>query len=896
MSIWRQLTHGLRALAKPAAADRDVTDEVQHYLEQAAAALAARGLTPEEALRAARVELGSAAAIRDEVRGYGWENALGTFYSDVRYAARRLRRSPGFAAVGILTLALGIGSNTAIFSVIRGVLLKPLPYPQPERLVALWNTAPGVSIKDLNMSPSLYFTYGDENRVFEDVSLWSTSTSTITGAAQPEEVPVLMATNRLLPILKVHPALGRGFSVSDESSSSAPTVMLTDGYWRSRFGADPSVLGRKITIDGRASEVIGVLPRSFEFMDQKFSLVMALQFDRAATFILNFGYQGVARLKPGVTMEQASADIARMLPMVPGKFPPNPGYNAKAFTDARIAPNLRFLKDDLIGDSGATLWVLMAAVGLVLLMACANVANLSLVRADGRQQELAVRAALGAGWGRIARELLVESLLLSAAGGALGLGVAYAALRVLASSELSPLPRMAAVSIDPWVIAFTIGVSAVSGVLFGLIPVFKYARPQVQNALRSGGRSLSASKERHRSRNALVVVQVALALVLLVGSGLMIRTFQALHRVDPGFSNAQDVQTIGISIPDSQARTPANVIQTEQRILTKIAALPGVSAVAITSSVPMDGGSNDPVYAEDHAYRAGTLPPIRRYKYVSPGYVAAVGSRLIAGRELTWAETYDEAPVALISENMARELWSDPRAALGKRIRPTLKDDWREVVGVLADLRDKGVDQSAPAIAYWPLLAKNFEGHDIQLWRNVAFLIRTRRAGTTGLLNDLRTAVWSVNGNLPVANVRTLQAVYDMSMGRTSFTLVLLTIAGGMALLLGVVGIYGVISYSVSQNAREIGIRLALGAPRDNVTRMFVRHALVLAAIGGACGLATALPLTRLMKSLLFDVSPTDPLTYGAVLGGLIVAAAVASYLPARRAAGVDPAKALRAE
>ncbi|MBC8167698.1 MAG: FtsX-like permease family protein, partial [Bryobacteraceae bacterium] len=557
---------------------------------------------------------------------------------------------------------------------------------------------------------------------------------------------------------------------------------------------------------------------------------------------------------------------------------------------------LRSLKDDLIGDSANTLWVLMATVGIVLLIACANVANLSLVRADGRQQELAIRAALGAGWGRIARELLVESLLLSIAGGVLGLGLADGALRILASSDLSPLPRINTVSIDPWVVVFTLGISLASGVLFGLIPVLKFARPQLFNTLRSGGRALSQSKDRHRARNILVVTQVALALLLLVSSGLMIRTFKALRNVDPGFSGAQNVQTIRISIPETQVREPGRVIRTEEHILRKIGGLPGVSSVAITNTVPMDGGSSDAVYAEGQEYRAGSLPPIRRYKYVSPGYVSAVGSRLIAGRDFTWAETYNETPVALVSENLARELWRDPRAALGKRIRPTLLDDWSEVVGVLADLRDKGVDQDAPAIAYWPLLQKNIAGKPTRVQRSVAFVIRTPRAGSTALLREIRQEVWSVNPNLPVANVRTLQAVYDQSLARTSFTLLLLAIAGGMALTIGIVGLYGVISYSVSQRTREIGIRLALGAPPGDVTSTFVRHGFVLSVIGAVFGLAAALPLTRLMKSLLFNVSPADPLTYFSVSAGLIFAAMLASYLPARRAAKVDPVVALRAE
>jgi putative ABC transport system permease protein len=803
-----------------------------------------------------------------------------------------------FTAISLLTLAIGIGANAAIFSVIEGVILKPLPYPHPEQLIALWHTAPGVNIKDLNMAPSLYFIYSDQSRVFQDVSMWEGGgNSTVTGLAEPEQVAVLSVTNRLLPILEVQPALGRRFTASDDDPKSARTVMLSDGYWKLRFGGERSVIGRNIVVDGNPHEIIGVLPPTCQFMDWKVSMLMPLRFDRAEVHLGNFSYQGVARLKPGVTLDEADADVARMLPMASKMFPAPNGFSAKMLDDARIGPNLRFLKDDLLGDVGNTLWVLMGTVGMVLLIACANVANLLLVRADGRQQELAIRAALGAGWGRIARELLLESLLLGVVGGALGLVLADGALRLLAASGLAHLPRMESISIDPWVLAFTLGISIAAGLIFGLIPVVKYASPRLSHTLRGGGRSLSQSKDRHRARSILVVVQVALALVLLVSSGLMIRTFQALRHVDPGFAGAQDVQTLRISIPGAQVKESERVIRMEEAILRKIEALSGVSKVGITTAVPMDGrDSNDPVYAQDRAYREGTIPPIRRFKWISPGYFAAMGTRMIAGRDLSWTEIYNQTPVALVSENMARELWQDPRAAVGKRIRPTLKDDWCEVIGVVADVRDNGVQNKAPTIVYWPLLQRNFEGDGTAVRRSIAFVIRTPRAGSTAFLNEVRQSVWSVNPNLPLAGVATLESLYNRSLARTSFTLVMLAIAGAMALLLGVIGIYGVISYSVSQRTREIGIRLALGAPLDEVTGMFVWHGLILSGLGAACGLTAAFALSRLMRSLLFEVSPADPITYISVSAGLILAAMLASYLPARRATKIDPVEALRAE
>jgi putative ABC transport system permease protein len=568
----------------------------------------------------------------------------------------------------------------------------------------------------------------------------------------------------------------------------------------------------------------------------------------------------------------------------------------KMFEEARIGPNFRLLKNDLVGDIGDTLWVLMGTLSMVLLIACANVANLLLVRAEGRHQELALRAALGAGAGRIARELLVESLVLGVAGGLAGLALAHQGLRVLATSELANLPRVHEISIDPLVLGFTLVISLGAGIAFGVIPAWRYARPQLSNALRGGGRAQSASRERRRARSVLVVVQVALALILLVSSALMIRTFQALRHVDPGFTGAHDVQALRISIPFAQVREPERVLRMQQEIAGRIAAIPGVASAAIVNMLPMTNGSNDPIYAEDRVYREGTLPPIRRFKFVSPGYVATIGSRLVAGRDLQWGEIYGLRPVALVSENLARELWNDPRAAVGKRIRVTLRDNWSEVVGVVADLRDNGLGQSAPTIVYWPLMQKTFEARDIEIRRTVNIVARTPRAGTAGLLEELRRAVSSVNANLPVAEVRTLEAIYERALSRTSFTLALLAIAGAMALLLGVVGIYGVVSYSVSQRTREIGIRLALGAPGQEVRGMFLRHGLALSGIGAACGLAAAFALTRLMRSLLFDVSPADPLAYGVASVCLMAAAALACYLPARKATKVDPAVTLRSE
>jgi putative ABC transport system permease protein len=807
---------------------------------------------------------------------------------------------PLFTAIAVLMLAVGIGANTAIFSVIHGVLLKPLPYPRSHELVTLDHAAPGVNLPRAGAAPFQYFTYREDGRVFQDVGLWNPGTVSVTGLAEPEEAPALFVTEAVLPMLGVQPMLGRVFSKADDTPGSPETVVLTWGYWRSKFGADRAAIGRTLMLDSRPREIIGVLPETFRFLDRKVSLVVPYRFDRSKVFLGQFSFSALARLKPGATIDQASADVARMIPISLTRFPPFPGGSVKMFEEARLRPNIRSLKDDLVGDVRTVLWVLMGTIAMVLLIACANVANLLLVRAESRQQELAIRAALGAGSRRIARELLLESVTLGVLGGIAGLGLAFGALRLLVALAPGNLPRLDDITLDLPVLIFTVVISVAAGLLFGTIPVFKYAGAQLDSALRGGGRTATASKERHRARSVLVIAQVALALVLLVSSGLMIRTFQALKDVHPGFTRAGEVQTLRLSIPDSQVKDEAAVLRMEQAIMEKLAAVPGVTSVALTSTVTMSGdGWHDPLFAQDRTYQESQIPPLRLFKFVSPGYMKTLGGSLVAGRDFTWVDLYELRPVAMVSENLARELWGDPSAAIGKRVRPYAKGGWREVVGVLSDMRDDGLHQKAPTVAYWPLLMADFTPtpeNRTFVQRSVSYLIRSSRTGSSGFANELGHAVWSINPNLPLASVRTLQEIYDASLARTSFTLVMLGIAGGMALLLGVAGIYGVISYSVSQRAREIGIRIALGAQAQSVTRMFVVHGLTLAGVGVAIGAAAAVGMMRLITSLLFAVSPVDPLTYGMVSLTLVAATVLASYVPARRATAVAPINALRSE
>jgi predicted permease len=820
------------------------------------------------------------------------------FKNELKQVLRRLGRAPLFTVITLVTLAAGVGANTVVFSVLEGVLLKPLPYAKPDELIGVWLTAPGIQLKEFELSPSDYFIFRDQNRTLQDLGLYAGDSVSVTGIAEPEQVRALRVTDGTLPLLGISPILGRTFTKQDDSPGAPETVMLTYGYWRRKFGGDSSVIGRNIIVDGKSRQIVGVLPQQFHFLDREDPAVITpFQFDRNKIHLGNFSYDGLARLKPGVTIEQVNADVARMLPIVMSSFAAPPGFSLKLFEDAHIGPNVRPLKRDVVGDVGSVLWVLMGSIGMVLLIACANVANLLLVRVEGRRQELAVRAALGASRGRIAADLLVESVILGLLGSTIGLGLAYVALRVLAAIAPAGLPRIREIGIDGRVLLFTLLISLLASILFASIPIFKYAGVRLSTGIREGGRALSQSKEQHRARSVLVVVQVALALVLLICSGLMIRTFRALTNVNPGFTGPAALQTFRISIPSTVVKENEQVVRAQEEILHKLAAIPGVGSVGIVSNLPMTyGGWHDPIFIENHTYAEGELPPLRTFRFISQEYLDTVSTPLVAGRAITWNDTYKKISVAMVSENLAREYWHDPSAALGKRIRVSTKDEWREIIGVVGDVHDEGVSKPAASTVYWPLLMDHFESDDSMSMREVAFAIRSSRTGSESFLNEVRQAVWSMNPNLPLADVHALDFYYKRSMARTSFTLIMLGVAGCMALLLGVVGIYGVIAYSVSQRTREIGIRMALGAQHQTLTGMFVRHGLSLTAIGVACGLVVAIIVMRLMSSLLFKVSPVDPVAYGAASLGLVATAFLASYLPSRRASAVDPVEALRAE
>jgi predicted permease len=816
---------------------------------------------------------------------------LADSWRDLRYAARSFCKQPGFAATAVLTLAIGIGASTSVFSVVYGVLLKPLPFAEPDRLVGMWHTAPELGIDVFNQCPATYFTYRDENRVFQDVGMWAPFPDvSVTGRGEPERVQALHVTDGMLPILSVQPLLGRLFTKADDAPGGPDRTMLTYGYWQRRFGGARDIVGQTMTIDGKPHEVIGVLPSSFRFLDRNPAVLLPFRLNPAGTNLGSFSYNALARLKPGVTIAQANNDVARMIPLVWERFPPQPGQQ-----EIRLGPNVRPMSDDVIGRVGRVLWILLGTVGIVLLIACANVANLFLVRAEGRRREFAVRAALGASRGRLARGLLVECVTLGLAGGVLGLVLARAGNGLLGWLAPSGLPRVEEIGFHPVVLLFTLAIAIVAGLLFGLLAVLKLGAPTV-TALEEGGRPASEGPERHRTRDTLVVAQVALALVLLVVSALMVRTFIALRQVDPGFTRPEQVQTLRIAIPETLVSDPQQTVQTHEQIAERLRQLPGVQSVGLASSITMDGiYFNGSILVEEFPETDGRDRQFRRHKFIAPGYFETMGNPVLMGRTITWRDIYQDAPVAVVSAKLAREYWENPAEAIGKRIRVSPNQPWREIIGIVGNELDDGLNQAPPAIAYWPMAMKRFLDEPF-IMPTMSYAVRSDRIHSPGFLRELEQAVWSVNPNLPLANVRTLDDIRAASMAQTSFALTMLVIAAAMALLLGVVGLYGVIAYIAAQRTREIGIRMALGAQRGDVSRLFVRHGLWLTALGVALGIGAALGFTRLMSSLVFGVSTTDAVTYATVSASLGGVALLATYLPARRASRVDPISALRAD
>jgi predicted permease len=911
MRDWaRHVRPRLSPLRLSPAREHEIVEELSQHLEDRWRELKAGGASDEDATRLALTEFREGnllarymaplkqARVPAAIAPGGQAGpGLRAVWQDLRYAMRTLRRQPTFGLTAILTLALGIGATTAMFSVVNGVVIKPLPYPESENVVTVGVSAVFGTQRtpDFPLAPRMFASYAENGRSFREFGLFSNGEATVTGSGSPERTNGLQVTRGILTALGVQPALGRWFSPDDHRPGTADTVILSDGYWQRRFGGDPGVLGRVMTIDSRPRTVIGVMPARFSIREIPADLILPLRFDpvRFDPGLLPPGFccRGIARLAPGATLAQANADVARMVEAWKRV------ENRAQLEDLQLGPAVRPLKDDVVGDVGRVLWVLLGSISILLVIACANVANLLLVRAEGRGQELAVRTALGAGWRHLARLLMVESLALGLLGGAIGLALAYGGLRVLVALAPANLPRLNEITIDAAVLGFAMATSIASGLLFGLIPIARMvkskSRLSLAESVRGSGRSASAGRNQHRSQNALVVVQVALALVLLIGSGLMIRTFQNLRNVQPGFTDPGTIQSVRISLSAVDVPQPERVTRVQQDILDRLAAIPGVTSAAFVDSLPMGRASIGAIVAaEGQDYGPKGIPPTRTIRLMSPGALQTLGTPLIVGRDFTWEELHNQRNVAMVSESFARGEWSTVEGAIGKRVLLGTSQTWQEVIGVVEDVHDAGADRPAPLIVYWPARLQDFVAGTF-LPRSVNFIMRSDRTGTEAFVWDIRQAVAAVMPSVPVFQIRTLREVYDESMAPTSFSLILLGIAGAMALVLGIVGIYGVLAYAVMLRQREVGIRLALGARPGNVQRMFVYRGMLLSGIGIAIGMAVAAGITRWMSSLLFGVMPVDAGTFAAATSVLVIAALAASYIPSRRAAAVDPVQTL---
>jgi predicted permease len=888
------LAFRLRAVLAPGKMERELDDEVTFHLEMETRKLMARGMPEEEARRQARRNFGPLVRNKERVRQAWGIGLVQDLRADARHTFRGFRRSPVFAAVTVLTLGLGIGGTTAIFSVVNAVVLKPLPFPNPQRLVAVHHSMPVVYADETPLSPAMYFTFRDHSRTLEDIGVWRRVPVTVTGLAEPEQVVAAQVTAGLFPLLGVSPILGRGYGEEDVAPGSTDPVILSQGYWVRRFGSDPDVLGRTIRIDGAELTIIGVMPGGLRLGNLAPELYLPLVFNRARLGVGNWSFPGIARLRPGVTPAEASADLDRLTVTATEEYPGIPLADLRA---RHFSTFVRPLKQDVVGGARRVLWLVFGTAGLVLLVACINVANLFLVRAETRQRDAALRSAMGASRGRLTRQFITESTVIAILGGFAGLLLALGGDRLLLHMAPAHLPRLEEIGLDSTVLMLALGVSVLTGLIFGTIPILRYGRAGLAESLKEGGRGTSSSRRWHRLRSVFAVSQIALVLVLLICSGLMVRTFHALRVVPPGFQRPEEVLTFRISVPSSEAATAADAARVHQQILEQIRRIPGVTSVGAAASVAMDAWEAwEDVEVDGFPPTPGEAPVHRRLNWITPGYFATLENSLLAGRTIEWEDAYQRRPVAVVTENFAREFWGRPADALGKRFRTAANSPWRDIVGVVQDVHTDGVAEPAPSVIYWPLIMERMWGVSTFTIRDLRYAVRTSRPDPVALLPEVSDAVWSVNPNLPLSETLTLDDILANSMARTSFTLVMLGIAAGVALLLGIVGVYGVLSYLVARRTREMGVRLALGARPADVRRMVVRQGLALGLAGVAIGLGAAAGLTHLMSALLFGVHPVDPMSYGVVAGALMAVVLLASYVPARRAAGVNPTEVLRWE
>jgi predicted permease len=871
---------------------QELEQELQSHLQMAASDRLERGESAERARQAVRREFGNVDLVQ-QVTGdqWGWR-WLEESLQDLRYGARVLGKNPGFTLVAVLTLALGIGANTAIFSVVNGVLLNPLPYPHPEQLVTVHESKPNFEFGSIS-----YPNFRDwqrDNRSFSSMAIARRINFSLTGVGEAEQVHARFISSDFFSTVGVNPVLGRDFAPGEDEIGAAPIALISAGLWKRKFGSSPDVLGKSLTLDGRNYTIVGVVPANFDLFLKSFQLAeIYVPIGQWNNPMLpkrgaGLGVHGIARLKPGVSIEQARADMSEVSRNLAAAFPDD---------NKGVAASLIPLRQDMLGDVQPILLVLLAAVAFVLLIACANVANLLLARSTGRAREFAIRTALGAGQGRILRQLLTESILLALAGGALGLALAQWGTQAALKHLPADLPRAAGIDLDARVLIFTAVVSLLAGMLFGLAPALKTRTPELQKTLKEGGRG--ASNTRHRAQSVFVVVEMAMALVLLIGAGLMIRTMTHLWNVDPGF-RSQNVMTFGISLPPSMMHASPDAIRAAVRELdARLAATPGVAAMAQTWEALPFGYDDERVFWFDGQPKPASQNDMNwTIDYVvGPGYLQTMGIPLQRGRFFT-AQDNERAPhVVVIDEVFARKYFGTENP-LGKGIVFSDTEKRAEIVGVVGHVRQWGLDsddtQPLRAQVYIPCMQMP-DAYMAMVPSGIGIVARAAN-NTAGLLDSIRATSRQMSGQQVIYGAQTMDQIISDSLAARRFSMILLGIFAALALLLSSVGIYGVISYLVGQRTQEIGIRVALGARRWDVLRLVLNHSVKMAVLGVLIGVAASLALTRLMDKMLYGVSATDPITFLAVAIVLTFVALAASYIPARRAMRVDPIVALRYE
>jgi predicted permease len=829
---------------------------------------------------------------KDTVQRHGQEDA--ELFTNLEIAARRLLRSPVFSVVAIVTLAVGVGASAAIFSVVQAVLIDPLSYPEADSLVGVWHSDP--EHEKWQHAHISYLFYREQNRVFDEMGLFQRSVANLTGNDRPVELPAVEVTPSLLRVLGTQPLFGRMFLEEEGEAGADPTVIVSHSLWQRSFGGDQDVLGTSIRIDGVSREVVGVMPPGFRVSSVNADLLLPMEIDRSNPERGLWGNTCVARLRPDRTLAAAQDEMDALVLRVHEAFP-NPEATRKAVENARIGVLVTPLKEDVVGGVAEVLWILFGCVGVVLVISVANVANLFLVRAEVRQQETALRSALGATRTAIARDATVESLMVTVAGSTLGLALAAPAIKGFLRFAPPGIPRLDEVAVDLPVVLFALAIAALSGFVFGAVPALR-RKDRHSTVLRDGGRGATGGRARHRIRDLLVVSQLALALMLMVLSGLMVRSFFELRAADTG-CDPQGVVTVRLPISGDAYAEPAEALGFYNEVLEKVRAVPGVDLAGASTGVPVaDGGILLGHSFEDSPLEEDEIAPNYITHLVLPDALEVLGIPVLAGRGLGPEDRGGETRSVMISESLARRVWPDPADAVGRRVMPGRPQDggtWYTIIGVVGDAPYGGLADGKSEALYYPFWSLRVNTQDRFYTNQLELVIKTPMLPTS-LARAVADKVWSVDPHVPVANIRTLDEVVAEARVRTRFTMMLLLAAACIAMVLGAVGLYGAISYVVSLRTREIGVRMALGADPIEVRCMVLRRGLVLALTGVVLGLTGALMAGRIAVAQLYGVSPADPITFG--LGSVLIigVALLASYLPARRAAAMDPLDALRYE